>query len=184
MALTDSQRRELIGRFRRAVDRYAESAGAEMAAVFRQIGSLDESDMERFALLVVDQIDEISRRAGSSAAATTALLTETEAAAPVVVPPDTRGPFYQGWKALGNGEPLEVALEQAASRAEAAGQNAVATSVRRSAAGSAPDGTRWRRVPNAGACDWCVLVAQQTYHTAESADFGHDRCTCVVVPAG
>ena len=45
-----------------------------------------------------------------------------------------------------------------------------------------PDVLAWRRVPGPKACQWCRTIAGQLYKTSETADFGHARCDCVVVP--
>lgn len=90
------------------------------------------------------------------------------------------------WHAFTMERPFEEALRVGRSTAQAVGFDFVQSSARRTgdvaAARSGVDVT-WRRVPGAKSCDWCRLVAGQTYRTAESADFGHERDDCDVVPA-
>ncbi len=41
---------------------------------------------------------------------------------------------------------------------------------------------RWRRIPDAKACPWCLMVAGDQYLSAATADFGHKNCGCSAVP--
>lgn len=40
----------------------------------------------------------------------------------------------------------------------------------------------YRRVLTGKSCSWCARVSTQRYLTADSADFGHPRCDCTVIP--
>lgn len=103
----------------------------------------------------------------------------------VLSEPRVRDPFLATWHALNEGRPYEEAVAAGRSAAEAAGEDYVTSTARRTGdvvADKSGQRVRWRRVPGGGACEFCRTVAGQTYRTSESADFGHDRDHCVVVP--
>lgn len=103
----------------------------------------------------------------------------------VDVTPYTRGPFLAHWHALTQGRPFDEALLVGRSTAEAVGFDFVQSVANRTgdhvvkASGRT---VKWRRVPDVKACDWCRLVAGDHYNSAETADFGHARDGCTVVP--
>lgn len=105
----------------------------------------------------------------------------------VDVTPDLRGPFIQTWSALKHGDTEDGAIAAGFSRVEAMAANFVASASRLtgdavySQANVEPQG--WQREPEGNACDWCLEMAQNTYRSADSCDFGHDRCQCIAVPA-
>lgn len=96
---------------------------------------------------------------------------------------DMREPFIAFATALRQGSSLEDAVLSGALRAQGLGESAAYWAAR--AANNAVDDPRivgWTRTLTGNACAWCVLVAGQTYKTAESASFGHQRCDCGVDP--
>lgn len=107
-------------------------------------------------------------------------------AAEITLEPNFREPFIAYWQALGNGHPLDEAIASGAARAEAIARNLTVSSSRRTGdVVLRRHGLRagdWTRTTDGNACDWCELVADQTYSSAEAADFGHDRCNCSAVP--
>lgn len=184
MPLTPTQRRDLLTRYRARIDALVTAGGVVVERSFRQIGTLNDDDIERLAAEAAERIADISTRAAATTSAVVATITDSQVGTPTtLVGVDWRGPFTFGWAALGRGETFTAAIESAAARADAAGRNAVTSTARQAAAVSAPPETRWRRLLDADPCDWCVTVSGQTYLTADSADFGHDRCSCMVVPA-
>ena len=183
MTLPDEAERIILRRFRREIDLLVDAGGTVTSQAFRRIGSLDESSIARFTEQAGPALNNVSARAGASASGLTAMLTDSPVGVPDVAIPDWRGPYTAGWRALGEGAEFDDAFERAASVAEATGQNAVASTAREAVAASAPAGTTWRRITDGDACDWCIKVAQQIYKSASSANFGHDRCACMVVPS-
>lgn len=97
-----------------------------------------------------------------------------------------REPFIAYWQALKNGHPIEDAIQSGIARAGALATNLVVSSARRAGdvtyRKSGLHVIYWNRETDAGACPWCEDVADQTYTSAETADFGHDRCGCTPVP--
>lgn len=96
---------------------------------------------------------------------------------------DISQPFVALANALSNGATFDAAVISGRDRAQGVGESAVTYAAR--AANSAADRhvSGWERVPEGGACDWCVEVSGQMYRTADSAAFGHLRCACDVIPA-
>lgn len=181
--LTPSQQRDLLARYRRRIDRYLIAAADIMVAAWLELASLDEEDIGRLTTLAGPAMNGVGERTANLAAGVASLIVDRPTTGSLtVVEPDWRGPFTYGWKALGNGLSFDEALRSGAGRAEAAGRNAVASTARKAAGAGAPDTTRWRRQLDADPCDWCVLVADRGYGSAEAADFGHDRCGCLAVP--
>lgn len=107
-------------------------------------------------------------------------------AAAVTVVPNLREPFISTWLALKGGASIEDAIAAGAGRTDAVARNFVTSSARQTgdqvvqAAGLKVAG--WERVPDGNACPWCLEVAPGFYTSAESADFGHDRCSCSAEP--
>lgn len=97
-----------------------------------------------------------------------------------------RDPFISYWLALKNGHSEDEALALGSSRIVDVVTNLVVGASRQTGdlyvakAGLQVDG--WERIPESSACDWCEELALDTYASADSADFGHDRCGCTAAP--
>lgn len=95
-------------------------------------------------------------------------------------------PFIATWRAFTMGHDYLDALAAGRERVDAVVANFANSTARQTGdlfatrAGLRSKG--WERIPNSGACDWCVLVAGQIYESADTADFGHDRCGCTAAP--
>jgi hypothetical protein len=86
---------------------------------------------------------------------------------------------------LSQGRPFDEALEVGRSTAQAVAFDFVQSAARLTGdvvAKKSERTVKWQRVPSPGACEWCVEVAGQLYNSAESADFGHERCDCDAIP--
>lgn len=160
----------------------ADAGGLAVARAWDDLDSYDEDDIEQLQQAAAPAVAVYAEQAAAVTAAYLALaLDQAPIAATAIVEPDWRGPFTWYWRALGNDEPFEQALESGRSRATASGHKAVVSTARRT--GDQVDGvTRWRRVLGGDSCQWCITVAGQLYKTAASADFGHDHCNCGVTP--
>ena len=179
----------LIDRYDRFLDTQRTRTGLAVAAIWDGLGSYGEDDIERFMRLAAPTLAGAKR---SSVAASTAIFALALDITPpsvrmddVDVAPRTDHPFLATWHAAAEGRPNEEAVAAGRSQAQAIAADFVQQTARRTGdvvAREANVRTRWRRVPNAGACQWCQAVAGQTYHSAASADFGHDRCFCHVMP--
>lgn len=97
---------------------------------------------------------------------------------------DLTQPFIALANALSTGADFGTAVESGRTRAEGVGESAVQWASR--AANTAAQADQrivgWTRTVGAGSCEWCQVVATQRYRSAESASFGHLRCSCGVDP--
>lgn len=186
MPASDAQ----IRRFKQLIARRRDLLGASLVAAWTRLDTYDEADIQRFERMTTPAVRGAKAAAVASSAAFFALMTGSSPigirADDIDVEPRLRDPFLAAWHAVGQGRPWDEALVAGASMASAVGFNFVQSAARRTgdlAAERSGTRTRWRRVPGGDSCAWCVTIAGQTYHSATSADFGHDRCDCDVVPA-
>lgn len=185
--MTDQQLTRLARRYQQALAATGVAAGSATAAAWDQLTSWDEADVEEFIKAAGPAV-EAARQHGSYLAAAFVSLAAGISTPTItqLAPPDLRAPFLAYWASLANGTPWDQAHTAGRNQAEATGFDNVQSAAREATTTidrAEPSITGWQRIPDAGACDWCLLVAQQTYHTAETADFGHDRCGCSVAPA-
>lgn len=181
----------LTRRFQQTIARIGERAGALTALRWSQLDTYDEADVETFARAVAPTLAAVKASAVSTGAAYYAV--RGRISRPPTIRPDMidlvadpREPFIAYWRALKMGNPVDEAVLSGTARAGAIARNLASSASRR--AGdvlfdrAAVTPARWVRVPDGGACDWCQEVAGQSYLSAESADFGHDRCNCTAEP--
>lgn len=184
--MTDAQRAELIRRYQLQLVRTATMVGTAAQEAWARLGSWDRKDIARLA-------DELAPLAGGAQAHAAALAAALAAmlktlTVPTITPVDEidwSPAFHSYWGSLSTNS-WEDALLIGGNAAAAVGFDGVQYAARdaaRQVDAREPAITAWERVPDGEACDWCIEVAGQTYHSAESADFGHDRCGCSVVPA-
>lgn len=155
-----------------------------------QLGTYTDEDIERFIVSTAPAIKGAKRATVATSAGFFALATQTRPIAirpqDVPVEPRITHPFLATWHALKEDRPYAEAVSAGRSQANAVGFDFVQSTSRRTgdiAAERSGTQVRWQRVPGGNACDWCITVAGQLYRTAESADFGHDRCDCAAIPA-
>lgn len=186
--MTDAQLAELVRRYQQQLHRISMSTGAALATAWEQLGQWDEADVERFTEQTTPTVSIAQSHAAAMAAAFVGLAAglPTGALPGPLSAPAWDAPFTAYWASLANGTVWQEALQVGRNVAEALGFDSVQNAAREATAHidrSHPAITGWQRIPDPGACDWCLQVAEQTYHSAESASFGHDRCGCSVVPA-
>lgn len=179
-----------LRRYDRLLGTYRNRTAVALAAIWDQLGSYDEQDIDTFASTASPILAGAKR---SAVATSTAVFAIALGIRPPSVSPDAvevrpriDHPFLALWHAVKEGRPNEEALSAGRSQAQAVAEDFVQQTARRTGdavARTARIEARWRRIPNADACPWCRTIAGQLYRTAESADFGHDRCFCMVVPA-
>lgn len=179
-----------VRRYDRLLGQYRNRTALRLALTWDSLDSYDDEAVERFALAAAPVLAGAKRTAVASSSAMFALAfgirPPTLSPDAVDVLPRIDHPFLAMWHAVSEGRDNVEALAAGRSQAEAVAQDFVQQTARRTGdvvAQAAGIETRWRRVPNAGACPWCRTISGQLYRTAESADFGHDRCFCMVVPA-
>lgn len=180
---------EAIRRYSLLLRTYRRRTSALLVAAWDALDGYDEQSADEYARNVSPALTGAKTAAVAASSGFFALALGIRPvsirARDVLVEPRIRDPFLALWHASKEGRPLEEALTAGRSQAEAVGADFVQKTARRTGdtVAAASDVTvRWRRVPDANACNWCKTVAGQLYHTAESADFGHDRDGCVVVP--
>lgn len=179
-----------IRRHQRLIGRYRERTSAALVSIWAQLDSIDEDAVEAFARRATPVLAGVKQATVATSSAFFALAAGTRPVGirpeRVVVEPRIRHPFLSAWHALNEGREYEEALTVGRSQASAVGFDFVQSTSRQTGDVFAEQSgmqMRWNRVPSPGACEWCQTVAGQTYATAESADFGHDRCDCSVIPA-
>lgn len=186
--LSDPALVTLIRRFQARLGLIAQRTAFSTALTWDRLGSYDENDVDRYVELTGPALRAAKR---SSALLASGFYATLGSAPPVgvdpttvAVEPATRDPFLAYWKALGLGAVWAEARQIGRRRAEAVGSDFVTSVARR----TGDDATRdqdtlgWERVLDGSSCAWCAMVADQRYRSAESADFGHDRCGCTAVP--
>ena len=185
--MTPEQRRTLVARYQHQLDATATTAGEIAAQAWDQLDAWDEADIEAFIKLV-----EPAAAAQAHGSALAAAFVALAAGIPVpavdtsTATPDWRAAFSLYWAELAKGTPWDEAHAAGRSQAQAVGYDSVQSAARETTTAvdnATPALTQWQRIPDSGACSWCEEVAQQTFHSADSADFGHDRCGCTVAPA-
>jgi hypothetical protein len=184
---------QMVVLIRRYQARSATIATRASALTARQWDQLDDYDRPARAHFA----EQVAPTARSSKAAAVALGVGFYAALGSVRPPaiapddiavelDTEAGFIAYANALANGRPWDEAVAAGRARVEAAAQQLVVSSGRRTgdavAEATGQHITGWERVLDGSSCTWCALISTQRYHSAESADFGHDRCGCTAVP--
>jgi len=180
-------------RYQAALDVLRKRFGAHVAAEFAKLPSYNESDISTLvdavtpaAIVTADTTAKLTTgwlamRAGTTAVATPADL-------PALDLPETLRPaFMTVWGALADGRSFEDAVAAGLERSGNIGRFLV-TTVSRQASGyidsQSPQITAWTREPEVNACDWCHLVAENVWPTADEASaVSHDNCHCDVVPA-
>lgn len=181
----------LTRRFQRTIARIGDRAAVITARTWSDLGAWDEANVDEFARRVAPTLTAVKASATSTGVAYYAvraglLRPPTIRPALIATVAETRDPFIAYWRALKMGNPFEAALESGTARAGAIARN-LATSTSRQAGDvlyrqSGHEPRHWVRVPDGNACPWCLEVAGGIYHSAESADFGHDRCGCAAEP--
>lgn len=179
-----------LARYKRQISVYRNRTSALLVAAWAALPGYDEADVDEFTERTSAGLTGAKTAAVALSAGFFALSLRVPpvpvSPGDVEVTPDIRGPFRATWHALSMGRPFSEAIEVGRSTAQAVGFDFVQHTARRTgdvvAEASGLD-VRWRRVPGAKACDWCRMVAGDHYRTAESADFGHERDDCDVVPA-
>lgn len=183
-------RRPLTVRFQQSLRTIGTRTSPALARAWTGLDAYNEADIEAFTTKTAPALNAAKFAAVRQAAGYYALTAGVRAvgvkADLITTQPDTRAPFIATWLALKNGTPFEEALTNGASRLDAVADNFIVSSARQTGdvvaerAGLQIRG--WERVPDGDTCPWCLEVSPGFYTSAESADFGHDRCGCSAEP--
>lgn len=95
-----------------------------------------------------------------------------------------RRPFVTTWTALSKGAGVRDAISAGRARAVGSAEMDVALATRASAHEAMDRDDRvvaYERVPDGGACDFCLLASTQRYHSEDLMPL-HNRCGCTVDP--
>lgn len=176
-------------RYQRQIGVYRDRTAALLIAAWDDQPGIDRSDIPTFTTATAPALAGGKAAAVSLSAAFFALVLGIRPVgvnpADVMLEPDTEGPFRAAWHALAMGRSYAEAVQVGRSTAQAVGFDFVQSAARRTGdvvAERSDKHVRWARVPGGNACEWCLLVAGQSYTSAEAADFGHERDDCDVVP--
>lgn len=184
------QRAARTRRFQHVLRTIGDNTGARLLPAWDALSSYGEDQIPQFTRSTAPILDAAKTASVRHAVAFYAL---TAGVAPVAirlediaVQPDMRAPFIATWLALKGGASLDESVTAGTSRLDAVARDFVTSSSRQTGdlvvehAGLRIVG--WERVPDDSACDWCLEVSPGFYHSADSADFGHNNCGCTAEP--
>lgn len=162
------------------VDRLAAAVGEAVREVFRDLTSIDRSEIEAFIAGA-----EPFTAAGQTGAADLAAAYLSEVLGETISVTDLRyptipfeDPFLRTWSNLKSGMPYDEAVAGGESMAEMIGHDATTNGASTASSETKTKVIGWRRPIQAKACEWCRVVATQLYSSAQTATFGHHGCRC------
>lgn len=184
--MNDRQLTELVRRYQSHLAHTGSTLAASAVKAWDELDSWDEVDLAELTAMLEPAAAAATTHATNLAVGFIALakglgVTPIESPAPV----DWSNGFFAYWKSL-TSSPWDQAIQVGRNTIASVGFDAVQSAARSASSQidrREPAITRWARVPDGSACSWCLEVAGDNYLSAESADFGHERCGCAVVPA-
>lgn len=186
--LSDEQIDKLTERHKAAIARIIARSSVGLLAAWDSLGSWNREDVDRYAALAAPIVAPArAATVTQSAAFYASVLDVRPPALPSAIGPDfaPERPFTAVWHALAQSRPFDEALAAGRAASEAHLARTITSTSRLTGdvvAAKAGKRVRWRRVPDGDACTFCVTASQQTYLSSQTADFGHDRCSCAAVP--
>jgi len=182
-SITEAEAVELTLAYIAELDMLASLVGVALRDIFAELASTDRADIEAFIAEATPYTNAGIAEAGDLASAYLSEMTGKAIRPSDLIAPTIAwdGPFLRTWHNLSEGMPYAEAKESGASVAEMTGYTATNDGA---VARMGQPGTKvrgWRRVINAGACEWCRVVSTQMYKTQASATFGHWKCRCTTV---
>lgn len=181
--LAEAKLVQLTARYNTLTRRYAAAAGSVVGQAWDRLDSWERADADRLVAMARPAVSTLSLRANAATSGYLSIVLDDRLpVSTVVVEPDWDSALIALRRSLAAGEAWEQALVSGRIRSEAVGANAVVRSGRLAAQVADDRVVGWTRTLSAKACEWCQLVSTQRYRTAESADFGHDHCSCGVAP--
>lgn len=179
--------REVVAtrRYRTQLGRLVDGLSGVLASLWLDLGSYDRDDIPRWEERTEEPIRITGEQAAAAAVSYMTLILESpipDFRTPPVIA-DTEMPFLRMWRGLNDGQRWEDARQTVAEAIGEVSNDVVHSTARRASDEAATEQVvGWRRVLVGASCEWCALVSTQRYRSAESADFGHTRCDCQVVP--
>lgn len=183
--LTQNQIGGLTVRFRAHLDSISARTSKAVGDAWQQLPDYNDARLHEFAHRV-RPVTAASKAAavalGVGFYSTIAIQKPVSVAAKIIpLEYDARAPFVAYWNALGNGRPWQEAVQAGQNRAESSADGLIVSSARLTGDHVLPRAA-WTRVTAGNACDFCLEAANGTYTSAETADFGHERCSCTAIP--
>lgn len=168
-----------------------------VAQAWATLPSYDESDVPAFLAIVAPLVIAAQRQ---SVALTNAYLARALGRQPLPLATEDligaalrggaapaevyRRPFVTTWTALKEGKPYDQAVRNGLERATSTAAMDVQLAMRATATDifeADPKVIGYRRIPNSGACDLCLIAAQNRYTTGALMPI-HNHCGCGVSP--
>lgn len=186
--LSDAEVEQLTARHKLVIARIIARSSVGLLAAWDALNSWDSDDVPRYAQLVAPIVAPARAAAVTQSTAFYASVFGVRPPAlssgigPEFAP--ERG-FTALWHALSQGRPFDEALAAGRAASEAHLARTIVSTSRLTGdvvAERSGKRVRWRRVPDGDACPFCVTASLQTYLSSQTADFGHDRCSCAAVP--
>lgn len=178
----------MVRAYQQALSRLRVASARQAQAVWQTIPGIDEKYVPQFAEQAAAATAPYRRVAVQLASGLTMHvvgdlpdgdLVDAEEGDPEV----WRQPFISTWQALASQRGYDAALVAGFLRAAMVGKDEVTSASRGTMKALGHDRIiGWRRALTSPACEWCTTVADQLYHSAESADFGHEGCECEPYP--
>lgn len=202
--LLDAQLVLIAHRHQDGLIRVSNSVAAQIGVLWDNLGGLSDDALARFSTTASDLIVRTQRWAiadaqayirtyvgqalGSPSLAARAAIDQAQVLAGLrggVPSVDVyRRPIITARGAIANGKTFEQAMAYARDRAMSAARTDLALA-RRAGAHAAmqvqPSVVGQRRVPDANACEYCLIASTQRYHRADLQPL-HTNCNCDVVP--
>lgn len=172
------------------------AASDAIGRAWRDLGSWNEKDVERFLRLAVPIVESAQRQ---SVAVTDAFLARAVGRSPIGVPFDDvapklrngvgpeevyRRPFVELWSKLSDEVPWADAVDAAGARAMSSAATDVQLAMRQTLSDIGEQDAQifgYERVPDGAACDLCLIASTQRYHTEDLMPI-HNNCGCGVEP--
>lgn len=190
--MASSSSEQLVAAYIAAQAALRQRAGVSMAAAWAKLPNYDSTSVPSFLASAVPiaaatkiasvQITSafLARRVGLSSLG----VNPADVVIRNGVPPQEvyRRPFVNVWTDLKNGKPFEDAVASGLHRAVSAVQTDAQLAMRGTLTVAATKTERilgYRRVPDPGACDFCVLISGQRYKTDQLMPV-HNHCGCGV----
>lgn len=185
-----AQRLTLTRRYQTALAAVVANATPTMHRLWDGLPAYDEANVETLAVAAAPPLQAVKQASVRHSLGYYTVLAgvkpPTIKPAEVAATADMRDPFISTWLALKSGNSFEAALLAGRARVVAVVANLVNSTARQTGdlfvAKANLETAGWERITNRGACAWCESVAGQLYQSADSADFGHDRCACTAAP--
>ena len=187
----------ILDRYQQRMAQLRDATAAVVGQAWDDLGSYDESDVDRFLTRATPVVDASQAHA---VALTDAYFAAETGRSPIGLPLDSltgaavrngtppadvyRRPFVQVWKALKDGTDWADAVSAARARVAGVASTDVQLSMRAAAANVMQQDQRivgYRRVLTGKSCAFCATASTQRYHRDQLLPI-HGSCDCGIAP--